>query len=60
MKSSQIPGDWFDIGLRVIGADLSALQHLYDISLSTLPGVQKLTFTLVMKIIIENRTLPLG
>jgi DNA-binding Lrp family transcriptional regulator len=49
-----------DYLLRVIAADLSAFQHLYDSRLSTLPGVQKLTSTLVMKNIIENRTLPLG
>ncbi len=49
-----------DYLLRVIAADLPTFQHLYDTELATLPGVQKLTSTLVMKTIVENRTLPLG
>lgn len=48
-----------DYLLRVIAADLPAFQHLYDTELATLPGVQKLTSTLVMKNIVENRSLPL-
>lgn len=49
-----------DYLLRVVAADLPAFQHLYDTQLSTLPGVQKLTSTLVMKSIVDNNNLPLG
>ena len=49
-----------DYLLRVIAADLPAFQQLYDTQLATLPGVQKLTSTLVMKNIVEHRTLPIG
>lgn len=49
-----------DYLLRVIAADLPAFQHIYDTELSTLPGVQKLTSTLVMKTIVDNRNLPLA
>lgn len=49
-----------DYLLRVITADLAAFQHLYDITLATLPGVQKLTSTLVMKNIVESRELLLA
>ena len=45
--------------LRVIAADLPAFQQLYDDRLATLPGVQRLSSTLVMKSIVENRALPL-
>jgi DNA-binding Lrp family transcriptional regulator len=48
-----------DYLLRVVAADLSAFQHLYDTELSTLPGVQKLTSTLVMKSVVGHRALPL-
>ena len=48
-----------DYLLRVIAADLPTFQHLYDTKLATLPGVQKLTSTLVMKNIVQNRRLPL-
>jgi len=48
-----------DYLLHVIAADLPAFQHLYDTELSTLPGVQKLTSTLVMKNIVDDRNLPL-
>ena len=49
-----------DYLLRVIAADLPAFQQLYDTELSTLPGVQKLTSTLVMKTIVDHRNLPLA
>ena len=39
--------------------DLPAFQQLYDDGLATLPGVQRLTSTLVMKTVAENRPLPL-
>jgi DNA-binding Lrp family transcriptional regulator len=48
-----------DYLLRVITSDLPAFQTLYDDRLTTLPGVQRLTSTLVMKSIVENRPLPL-
>ena len=48
-----------DYLLRVITRDLPAYQHLYDNRLATLPGVQRLSSTLVMKSVVENRPLPL-
>jgi DNA-binding Lrp family transcriptional regulator len=48
-----------DYLLQVITQDLPAFQRLYDESLSTLPNVQRLTSTLVMKQVIQNRLLPL-
>ena len=47
-----------DYLLRVIATDLRGFQHLYDTELAILPGVQKLTSTLVMRNIVENRSLP--
>jgi DNA-binding Lrp family transcriptional regulator len=47
-----------DYRLHVIAADLLAFQHPYETQLTTLPGVQRLTSTLVMKTIIE-KDLPL-
>ncbi|WP_223517624.1 Lrp/AsnC family transcriptional regulator [Pseudomonas sp. GL-B-19] len=48
-----------DYLLHVIAEDLPAFQRLYDESLSTLPNVQRLTSTLVMKRVIQDRPLPL-
>lgn len=48
-----------DYLLRVITADLPAYQELYDERLATLPGVQRLSSTLVMKSVVANRPLPL-
>lgn len=48
-----------DFMLNVVAADLTAFQRLYDDQLSALPGVQRLTSTLVMKTIVDNRPLPL-
>jgi len=48
-----------DYLLRVIARDLHAFEMLYDDRLATLPGVQRLTSTLVMKSVVENRPLPL-
>ena len=48
-----------DFILHVITTDLPAYQRLYDESLSTLPSVLRLRSTLVMKSVIQNRTLPL-
>jgi DNA-binding Lrp family transcriptional regulator len=48
-----------DYLLRVVTRDLPAFQVLYDDRLATLPGVQRLSTTLVMKAVAENRPLPL-
>jgi DNA-binding Lrp family transcriptional regulator len=48
-----------DYMLHVVTHDLHSFQTLYDRSLSALPGVLRLTSTLVMKSILQNRPLPL-
>jgi DNA-binding Lrp family transcriptional regulator len=48
-----------DYLLRVIATDLPGFQQLYDDRLATLPGVLRLSSTLVMKGVVENRPLPL-
>lgn len=48
-----------DYLLQVVTRDLPAFQRLYDERLSALPNVQRLTSTLVMKQVIQNRALPL-
>lgn len=48
-----------DYLLRVITRDLPAFQALYDDELSGLTGVQRLSSTLVMKSVVEDRALPL-
>lgn len=48
-----------DYMLHVMTKDLNAFQRLYDESLLALPHVLRLTSTLVMKSIIQNRPLPL-
>ncbi|EMV8748366.1 Lrp/AsnC family transcriptional regulator [Escherichia coli] len=48
-----------DYILHVVARDLAAFQRLYDERLSALPGVQRLTSTLVMKSVVEDRGLPL-
>ena len=48
-----------DYLLRIVTRDLPAFQKFYDDRLATLPGVQRLSSTLVMKSIVENRPLPL-
>ncbi|MEU5341945.1 MULTISPECIES: Lrp/AsnC family transcriptional regulator [unclassified Streptomyces] len=47
-----------DYLLRVVTADLAAFQQLYDQQLATLPGVQRLTSTIVMKHVVDDRPLP--
>jgi hypothetical protein len=37
----------------------AAFQVIYDEQLATLPGVQRLNSTLVMKRVVQNRSLPL-
>jgi DNA-binding Lrp family transcriptional regulator len=48
-----------DYLVRVVTRDLAAYQQLYDERLATLPGVQRLSSTLVMKSVVEARPLPL-
>ncbi|MEU0845536.1 Lrp/AsnC family transcriptional regulator [Streptomyces sp. NPDC005962] len=48
-----------DYLLRVVTRDLPAFQELYDDRLATLPGVQRLSSTLVMKDVVVDRPLPL-
>ena len=47
-----------DYLLRVATASLEAYQALRDHKLATLPGVQKLTSTIVMKRIVDDRPYP--
>jgi DNA-binding Lrp family transcriptional regulator len=47
-----------DYLLRVVTADLGAYQRLEDDELSTLPGVQRLNSTLVMKHVVDEQPLP--
>jgi DNA-binding Lrp family transcriptional regulator len=47
-----------DYLLRIVTADLTAYQRLEDDVLATLPGVQRLNSTLVMKRIVTDRPLP--
>ncbi|MEU1072953.1 MULTISPECIES: Lrp/AsnC family transcriptional regulator [unclassified Streptomyces] len=47
-----------DYLLRVATTDLSAFQQLYDQQLARMPGVQRLTSTLVMKNVVDLRPLP--
>jgi DNA-binding Lrp family transcriptional regulator len=49
-----------DYMLRVLARDLTAYQEFYDQVLGALPGVQRLTSTLVMKRIGTERTVPLS
>jgi DNA-binding Lrp family transcriptional regulator len=49
-----------DYLVRVATADLDAYQTLRDEKLATLPGVQRLTSTIVMKRIVEERPFPLS
>jgi len=48
-----------DYLLRVVARDLPAYTQLYDEHLAALPGVARITSTLVMKSIVEARPLPL-
>lgn len=48
-----------DYLLRVATADLPSYAALRDETLAALPGVQRLTSTIVMKRIVDNRTLPI-
>lgn len=48
-----------DYLLHVVTRDLPAFRQIYDEHLSALPGVQRLTSTLVMKEVVVDRPLPL-
>ena len=48
-----------DYLLRVVAIDLDDYAALRDHKLATLPGVQRITSTIVMKRIVDNRPLPL-
>jgi DNA-binding Lrp family transcriptional regulator len=48
-----------DYLLRVVAADLNDYAALRDQKLATLPGVQRITSTIVMRRIVDNRPLPL-
>jgi DNA-binding Lrp family transcriptional regulator len=47
-----------DYLLRVVTADLNAYANLEDDTLAALPGVQRLTSTLVMKHVVNDRPMP--
>jgi len=47
-----------DYLIRVATADLAAYQVLRDEQLATLPGVQRLTSTIVMKRIVDDQPYP--
>jgi DNA-binding Lrp family transcriptional regulator len=49
-----------DYLLRVATTDLSAYQALRDEKLATLPGVHRLTSTIVMKRVVDSRPLPVS
>jgi DNA-binding Lrp family transcriptional regulator len=49
-----------DYLLRVAVRDLDSFATLRDQKLATLPGVHRLTSTIVMKRIIDNRPVPLA
>jgi len=48
-----------DYLLRVVARDLDSFAALRDQKLATLPGIHRLTSTIVMKRIVDNRPLPL-
>jgi DNA-binding Lrp family transcriptional regulator len=47
-----------DYLLRVVARDLDSFASLRDQELATLPGIHRITSTIVMKRIVENRPLP--
>jgi DNA-binding Lrp family transcriptional regulator len=49
-----------DYLVRVATADIAAFQRLRDEKLATLPGVRRLTSTIVMKRIVEERPFPVN
>jgi DNA-binding Lrp family transcriptional regulator len=49
-----------DYLLRVVATDLDDYAALRDHTLATLPGIQRITSTIVMKRIVDDRPLPLS
>jgi DNA-binding Lrp family transcriptional regulator len=49
-----------DYLVRIATADIAAYQNLRDEKLATLPGVQRLTSTIVMKRIVDERPFPVA
>lgn len=49
-----------DYLLRVVAADLPGFQQFYDERLATLPGLRRLTSTIVMKDVVNHRPLTAG
>ena len=49
-----------DYLVRVATADIAAYQNLRDEQLATLPGVQRLTSTIVMKRVVDQRPFPVS
>jgi DNA-binding Lrp family transcriptional regulator len=49
-----------DYLLRIVTTDLAAYQALQDEHLAALPGVQRMTSTLVMKQVVADRSIPTG
>jgi hypothetical protein len=45
--------------MRVIAADLESFAELRDHKLATLPGVQRLNSTMVMKLIVDSVPVPI-
>ncbi|WP_433521136.1 Lrp/AsnC family transcriptional regulator [Nocardia pseudovaccinii] len=58
LRAQRLFGDP-DYLLHVVARDLPAFQQIYDDRLATLPGVQRLNSTLVMKNVVEYKPLPL-
>lgn len=48
-----------DFVLRVLAHDLASYQELYDGTLGSLPGVQRMVSTLVMKRLRDDRVIPI-
>ena len=48
-----------DYLLHVVAKDLPAFQKLYDEQLTSIPNVKRLSSTLVMKEVIQDRLLPM-
>jgi DNA-binding Lrp family transcriptional regulator len=49
-----------DYLLRVVAPDLPGFQRFYDEQLATLPGLRRLTSTIVMKDVVDHRPLTAG
>lgn len=48
-----------DFLVRLVARDLADYQRMRDEELSTLPGVEKINSTLVMRSVVSDRSLPL-